>query len=75
MDGDDADSIFSAVFLRKSLSCNSIIEKAYFSAAYEPICFHYGADSDTYPICNRCLHDKKENVKRCGSKNKKNKKK
>ena len=66
--------------MRKNLSCNSSIEKAYLSTGYESICFHCGADDTInadseifYPICNRCLHDKKEKVKQCRSRSKENK--
>ena len=64
--------------MRKNLSCISPIETAYYSAGYEEICYHCGsvdninnASSDNYyPICQRCLSNKKAKVNRRGKKKK-----
>ena len=62
--------ILKKVFVRKNLKCIDAIEIPYFSAGFEPICYHCGIDDDLqesdddYPLCSKCKNEGKRAVKK-----------
>ena len=58
------------IFIRLNLVCNTMIELPYYSAGYEKICVHCGDDENLvakegkYPICAKCVRNKKKTKNR-----------
>ena len=56
----DAGSLVANVYVRGNLSCGTPTELCYYSAGFEPICYHCGSeevipnDEDHYPFCIAC---------------------
>jgi hypothetical protein len=63
---EDDTSILEKVFVRLNITCKTMIEIPYYSVGYDAICIHCGGDDgiseepDVYPICLRCIKNKKE---------------
>ena len=68
------EDVLSLVGVRRNLGCSSPIETSYYTAGYDPVCYHCGQkevllESDEYyPICENCVSNKREKVQRRGKK-------
>ena len=54
-------SILTKVFVNQNLSCSHSMEKAFYSACFDPVCFFCGEEENitankgpNYPMCNAC---------------------
>ena len=68
-DSQYSDSIYSVVYVRKNLNCQSPVEVTYYSTGYPDIycCSDdilNGGSKDYYPICQICVTAKKEKIKK-----------
>ena len=58
---DDDLNVVNVAFVNGSLTCNSVMEKSFYSSCADIVCFQCGTDdmvesgvSDVYPLCRRC---------------------
>ena len=76
VNGEDmkARQLLDRTFIRLNLVCNTMISLPYYSAGYDNICVHCGDDESLvahegkYPICAKCVRNKKKPKNRRGGK-------
>ncbi len=62
-------SVFESVFVKASLDCSQPIEKPWYAAGFEDICFFCGneenlsTDPERYPICDECKKSHKAEMR------------